>query len=124
MKPVIGKVKFMEKNIHKQIIYYLKQMNYFAFHIANEVNYSGVSNKENIKFFVERRTMGVVAGVPDICVCLNNGVTIWLEVKGTSTTLSANQKEFHEKLTSLGHKVFIVKSVEDVIAILNDYKNK
>lgn len=123
MRCQLGNVKNLEKNIHKQIIYFLKSLNYFCFHVANEVNTQSLqSGYNNARFFVDRKNMGVTAGVPDICVILKKGTTIWLEVKSEKGRLTDSQKEFHAKLLELNHKVYVVRSVEDVQEILKDYE--
>lgn len=57
---------------------------------------------------------GLLPGAPDLCVALPQGQVIWFEVKSDKGRVSPNQILVHGHLTSLGHHVPIVRSIEDV----------
>ena len=60
--------------------------------------------------------IGVVSGVSDMIMILPEKV-IFLEIKTPTGKQSTKQKEFEEKVKKLGHKYFILRSLED-------FKNK
>lgn len=62
---------------------------------------------------------GTLAGMPDLVVALPDGRTCWLEVKTDAGRVSPAQAEMHYRLTSLGHSVFLVRSIEDATAAVN-----
>ena len=68
--------------------------------------------------------MGVVAGCPDICVILDEGKTLWIEVKSTNGRIQESQKQFHQMLKNLGHHVIIARDVCTVITALQGYGTK
>jgi hypothetical protein len=49
-----------------------------------------------------------------------DGITYWLEVKLPKTKQNANQIEFQRKIEKLGHKYFVVRSVDEVVALLTN----
>lgn len=59
-----------------------------------------------------------IRGVPDICCLLNNGVTVWFEVKNTSGELSEYQEEFFAKCLERNHHCYLVRSISDVKKVL------
>jgi hypothetical protein len=52
-------------------------------------------------------------GTPDLCVMAPGGRTIWLEVKTKAGVVSAAQEAMHSRMRSLGHSVFVARSVND-----------
>lgn len=60
---------------------------------------------------------GVQAGVPDLCVPLPSGKTTWLEVKAGRNKPTALQDAMHARLRMLGHRVEVVRSVDDALAV-------
>lgn len=108
--------KGLEKHIQKNIFDYLKLKNIFAIHIENENQ-----NARSPAFANFRKSQGVVAGAPDICIFLKNGVTLWVEVKSNKGILSKAQKEFHATLQNLEHNIFVARSIFDVEKILKVY---
>ncbi len=57
---------------------------------------------------------GLTPGVPDLLVIRPMGEVLWIEVKTDVGRVSENQFAFHTQLMALGHKVAIVRSLEDV----------
>lgn len=108
-----------ERVIHQQIVRYLRQFKHNFFHIQNErVNLTKIQQ-------INRYNMGVTAGCPDICVILDKGKTLWIEVKSTNGRIQESQKQFHLMLKKLGHNVIIARDVFTVInALQQDYGNK
>jgi hypothetical protein len=75
------------------------------------------------------KAMGLKAGVPDMVVFRSNpyhedgdlGDTLWLELKAKSGSLSQVQKDLHKHLKALGHRVEVVKTLEQVQDALADF---
>lgn len=54
------------------------------------------------------------AGWPDYGVPLPKGRTVYFETKSEKGVLSESQRNCHKMLAKLGHKVIVVKSLDDV----------
>lgn len=72
---------------------------------------------------VKLKRQGVVSGVPDLIVALPNGKTVWLEVKSHRGRVSDNQKIVQAHLSSLGHCVAVVKTVDEAFAVVSEVQN-
>jgi hypothetical protein len=59
------------------------------------------------------RWTGVLAGVPDLVVIAPGGRALFLEVKTEAGRLSADQRDVHDRLVSLGTPSAIVRSIDD-----------
>lgn len=55
---------------------------------------------------------GLVSGWPDMGLCLPSGKVLWFELKTPSGVLSSKQVDVHRLLQSLGHKVIIIRTVQ------------
>lgn len=66
--------------------------------------------------------IGLRRGWPDAFICYSFGRILWLEVKTATGTISPAQRENHLRLRALGHKVCVVRRVEDVIAALIEHE--
>lgn len=76
------------------------------------------------------KARGVRTGWPDICLYWINPDSdgwgkpelriIFMEVKSPKGTLTEKQKELHQELKEDGHAIHVVRSVEDVKAVLKD----
>lgn len=55
------------------------------------------------------KTMGVRAGVSDLVFCLENGKTVFIELKSMEGSLSPAQKKFDQIVTGLGFSSYCVK---------------
>ena len=60
---------------------------------------------------------GVVPGVPDLCVPMPSARTVWLEVKAPKGRVTDAQDQMHARLRMLGHRVEIVRSVDEALAV-------
>lgn len=110
-----------EGPIHKSIVQWLRVVlpEALTATVKNEINKGGSA------FAIEQakaKARGVVTGFPDV-ICLP-GVefpTMFFEVKAEGEYARATQKEVHAKLASLGYRVAVVRSIEDVRERLLDW---
>lgn len=54
-------------------------------------------------------------GTPDLCVLVDGGRTVWLEVKHGAGKASPEQLHMHSAMQEMGHEVAVVWSVKDAI---------
>lgn len=91
----------IESEIQKQIIRYLELQGYLVFRMnAGKTRY-------NVRL--------APPGTPDLLCLMNNGRSLWIEVKQPSKKPTSVQTEFHKKLITSGHKVIVACSIDDVI---------
>lgn len=103
-----------EALIHRAIVQYLRAVlpSAVVHHAANEVRRAGRAGHVNRAM---NAGMGVVPGYPDLVVHLPANLgTVFLEIKAEGGRTSPAQKALHEQLETLGYRVAVVRSVEDV----------
>lgn len=88
-------------------------------HQANE-NPRG-DKKQMIRYNVKMRSLGTKAGFPDIQIIFN-GQVLFIEFKSLSGSLSENQKKLFAEFEEQGFKVHIVKTLNEFIDVLNNFK--
>jgi len=103
-----------ESIIQQQICDYLSAVGVFYFSIPNE--HYNISHGQRVTL----HKMGMLSGIPDICV-LANGTAYFLEVKNETGKPSKQQLLIHNILTEKNFKVAIVRSVEDVQKIIKEW---
>lgn len=62
-----------------------------------------------------RVVRGVEPGTPDILVMLPGGRVVWLECKTERGTVTSVQHAWHARAGSMGHEVYVVRSVQDAL---------
>lgn len=68
------------------------------------------------------KKMGMRPGIPDMVVGWSPAKLIFLELKAIRGYASTEQKDIHEELTRYGFKVFIIKSLEQMIQVITEQK--
>ena len=106
-----------ESEIQSQIIDYLQFMENVGILFFQRTNNIPVSQTQNGKRVFRRMAKGQKKGFPDIVV-LKNGVSIGLEVKTETGKQSKEQKAMENLMKKNGGKYYIVRSVKDVMDIL------
>ena len=112
-----------ESVIQQKICSHLSSEGYFYFAPLNEtaqmiMKIFKVPDSVCARIVNFLKKMGLTPGIPDLVVCLENGRVIFLEIKTAKTGLTGSQPFIHLALQKLGHTVYIVRSVEDVIKIM------
>lgn len=120
--------KEKESDIQKQIVEYLSRIAHIHgmifFSIPNESLMTalimfGVPEKSRYKLVNHFKKMGLVSGIPDICILSPKIIgSIFLEVKKRTGVTSDKQKIIHNAIEKTGNKVFVVRCLEDVIEII------
>lgn len=63
---------------------------------------------------------GLLPGAPDLALFWTDGIGL-VEVKSATGTLQQNQADVLRQLRSLGHRVAVVRSIEDLTQTLADW---
>jgi hypothetical protein len=114
-----------ESTIQQQICEYLSIRGIFFFAIQNEnlmmmIKMFKVPERAGYALVSHAKKMGMVPGMPDLCV-LRRGHVIFLEVKNETGELGRQQKMMHGVIRDLEYTVEVVRSVEDVENILKKH---
>ncbi len=59
-------------------------------------------------------------GVPDRIVVMPSGVTVFVELKAPGKKPEPHQEREHERLRKLGHRVYVIDSLEGVKQLLEE----
>ena len=79
------------------------------------------NNAKNKRQGKKLQSMGVLAGVPDMCILLNDRKVIWVELKkDDKQTLSPSQKKLHPIWEKFNHHVNVVNDFEMFKNIISD----
>jgi len=90
----------LENEIQREIKAYLEVKGYLVFRMnAGQARY-------NVKLSPP--------GTPDLLCIMDNGQSLWLEVKQPGKGATEIQEDFHNKLKARGQWVMVAHSVEDV----------
>ncbi len=110
-----------EGPIHRSILQWLRLSlpDALIHHSANEGVRAG---KRGMMDGAGKKALGQVAGFPDIVVFQWSHLPVmFFEVKAPGSYASEAQKAVHEHLRGLGHRVAVVRSIDDTAAALADW---
>ena len=65
--------------------------------------------------------MGMLAGVSDLCISLPGSGMAFMEIKARAGRLSAEQEWFLSAMERNGHRVAVVRSLDDALGHLADW---
>lgn len=107
--------KNSEIHIHIYLVSFLKKLqlaglDFVVFHVPNG---EARSKRDGGKL----KMMGVIPGVPDLCVMLRDKV-FFIELKASAGRPSTAQEEFIQDARRYGHKTYIVKAATPHEAVL------
>lgn len=92
-----------EKDLHKRVVMVCKQRGYIYFHGSMAVPTA--------------RTLGE----PDFIILLPEGKFVLVECKSEHGVLKPSQKDLFSKIEKLGHKVYIIKTINELYDALKQY---
>lgn len=110
----MGKRKAPEHSLQSAVV------DFWAIYGRPELVFFAVANGGARHLLVAKKLKaeGVLPGMPDIGVSLDNGRTGWMELKAPRGHLSDAQKGIARKLQRLDHYWALVKSLEDAAQVL------
>tara|TARA_B110000858_G_scaffold197524_1_gene259482 strand:+ start:1926 stop:2276 length:351 start_codon:yes stop_codon:yes gene_type:complete len=94
----------------------LKHSKHFVYAIPN-------GEKREIKTAIRLKKEGVVAGVPDLNILLDNGKSFFLEIKTEKGKLNKNQKSTISEIEKRGYEVLVCYGIDDIIKQVNNTIN-
>lgn len=60
-------------------------------------------------------------GITDLVLLLRGGTTLWVEMKAEDGRQSEGQQAFQRRISRVGHKYHVARSVEEFEALLSEY---
>lgn len=78
------------------------------------------NNSQNAIKGALNKSLGVVRGVSDLELLMNDGKTLYIELKVGRNGQSQEQIEFMEAAQERGHQYIIVKTFRDFVAIITE----
>ena len=109
------KHKDLEHGLQVSIVSYLRLNHIFAVAIPN-------GGRRDAKTGARLRDEGVVAGAPDLVLILDDGETVWVELKTPKGTQQPTQKWFQHELEKLKHNYLIWRSITDAQSFVQGYR--
>jgi hypothetical protein len=104
-----------ESHIQAAIVQALQIHGVYFFSVPNEGHANNARRAQMLK------SMGLRSGVSDLVVVLLKKV-IFIEVKTATGRQSQAQKDFERTVTELGHEYHVVRSVDEMLKILEEYR--
>ena len=80
-------------------------------------------DKRSMLTAVRLKKEGVLAGVPDLHILLDNGKSFFLEIKTEKGKLNKNQKSTISEIEKRGYAVLVCYGIDDIIKQVNDTIN-
>lgn len=107
---------------HPESILQRQCVKYFRLQYPKYLIYANANGGKRSK--IEAAIMkgeGVLSGVPDLTIVTDTAV-IWVELKVKGGRVSDNQADVMERLTRLGHPVYVCWSFDDFLKLINHLK--
>lgn len=96
-------MKRLEDQIHFACAQWLRENNILFFHPPNE-------GKRTIREATRLKALGLVSGVPDLVILLDNAVTVFVELKTQKGKNSNSQNIFQAKLLKKGFRLYTIQT--------------
>jgi hypothetical protein len=110
-----------ESEEQKALCQYLNLMGVVYYAIPNGTYLSGTI-MQRAKQMNRLKAEGLKTGVPDLCLLFKEGKSVYIELKRRSGgTVSKDQKEWKERLQTLGFDAHIAKGAAEAIKIVEKY---
>ena len=104
-----------EHDLQVAIVNYLRINGIFAIAIPN-------GGRRDAKTGAQLKKEGALAGASDLVLILDDGETVWVELKTPKGRQSESQKAFQAKLQALRHNYLIWRSLADASAFVQGYR--
>jgi hypothetical protein len=93
------------------VVNWLRANGVLCFHVPNGM-------KTNPITAARFKKMGVMAGIPDLCIVLDGGRVMWLEMKKVGKgRLSDAQKDVISRMAELDHQVYVCYGAKEAMAV-------
>ena len=107
-------MKHEEDRIQYSAVMWLQSEGYYFYSVPNE---GAGGNRVRMAILI---SLGLRKGAADLVVLLSGGRSVYFEFKSAIGTQKPGQVLFQKKLEALGHEYHLVRTLEEVQAILKD----
>jgi hypothetical protein len=104
-----------EDALQKSIVKAARQLGFLVVMINNAA-------KRDYKQTAYLKSMGMLPGASDLAIIGRNGWVYWLEVKTPKGKMSETQYDFREEVERCGHVYHVVRSIDEAVAYLQEWK--
>jgi len=116
----VGVVRETEAQIQKAIM----QWGQYKKVLMHRINVIGTPlHKDGLTVYRPSTNKGM-ADIHATVLVGNIPVSVWLEVKTKKGRISANQKAFQESVEAAGGFYYVVRSIEDVMLVMKEVRQK
>jgi hypothetical protein len=107
----VGTVRRPEEQLHRAVVQLLQ-----VYQSRGLLTFCHVPNGgwRNPAEAAALKAMGTTPGVPDLLLWAADGRSFGIELKAGAGKLSPAQAAWHDTVSSLGHRVYVCRSVDDV----------
>lgn len=95
-------------------------LRYRYHHLNGCYNHSPNEGKRSEKQGASLKEMGMTSGWPDLEI-MGPGGPLFVEFKTPTGRQSGNQKMVEERLTSMGYKYFVIRSLDEFIKLCHEH---
>lgn len=103
-----------EEQIQVACVELLNLLKIMHFHVPNE-------SRAPVAWRAKMKRMGLMPGAVDLVLMWDGGGVGFIEVKSPTGTLNANQKRFRKMCNERGHLWALVRSVDDMRAVVEKW---
>lgn len=112
-RATVSEMNHPEDKIQYAMVMWLQKNGYYFYSIPNG---DGAGNVARITRLI---SLGMRKGASDLVVLLNGGRSVYFEVKSSDGTQKPDQKLFQARLEERGHEYHLVRSLEEMVGILD-----
>ena len=106
-----------EKYLQEQVCNYLRMKGHYFYSIPNGF-WNGITNKvKKFAYINSLKRQGLLVGVADIEIKMDDGTTVYFELKVEKNKQSEHQKLFQENVEIRNNAYYIIRSLDDVIKL-------
>lgn len=118
-----GRNRRPEDEIQRALCQYLSlHKNILYFSVPNHFYLGGSDHGKRAAYIQRQKALGLLNGVSDLVICFRNKhgspITVFCEVKADANTLSDAQQIFHERANMAGAYTGVVRSIDELQALL------
>lgn len=112
-KTDVEQVKKTEGKIQQEIVMWFNNSFCLVNHNPRGIIFSVPNESRNQDETMYKKRLGLLGGVSDLILCKPCGEIVFTEVKAEDGKQSKKQVEFQERVTALGYRYILARSLEE-----------
>lgn len=102
----------LENAIQQEIFIYFNNKYCLKIHNPRRIIFSVPNDTKDFLELKRKKNTGLLSGVSDLII-ITEKASFFLEIKTETGVQSDSQKDFQQRVESLGYKYFVARSLED-----------